>query len=111
MTEPLRRCPCGKVPDSLSAVLADSIFWARAYCNRCNVWSVEFRTLRNAYMSEEFKERMREAWNNAPRGGEPEELKRRCAEQADTIKRLQASLDETWATIRKHKKARDENPA
>ena len=67
MTE-LARCPCGKVPMSLS-IDADCTKpkWARVAGTCCSEWWVEFRNQYHEIMSAESFALAKKAWNEAPR--------------------------------------------
>jgi hypothetical protein len=64
----LKRCPCGEVPESVSAEESNNSKYAYAMPSCCNEWMIEFRTNYKPLDSAECIALAESAWNDAPRG-------------------------------------------
>ena len=66
----LKRCPCGKIPESVDIYDAcQGGKWAFVTGSCCDEWHIEFRAEYKAIDSDECMVLAIEAWNDAPRGG------------------------------------------
>ena len=66
----LKRCACGATPTRLAIEGTENYRYARATCDECGEWSIEFCTEWQELTSERCSELAREAWNDAPRADE-----------------------------------------
>jgi len=65
---PIRRCPCGKIPEKIHVATGQGHKWAYAVGSCCGEWHIEFRTHYKEIDSAECQELAIKAWNSAPRG-------------------------------------------
>lgn len=64
----LKKCFCGESPDKLC--LTDNGQggkWADATCDKCDGWTIEFRTQYYGLDTDKCRELANEYWNEAPR--------------------------------------------
>jgi len=74
VSEELKPCPCGNVPDELHVIdTGQGSKWAMCFGSCCNEWSIEFKTQYHDFSSQECMELAIEAWNAAPRANKPTE--------------------------------------
>ena len=66
-SEPLKPCPCGKVPTELSYRWDSWTIWA-ASGNCCGLWHIPFDAKANNLPDAELNAIGERAWNSAPRG-------------------------------------------
>lgn len=67
MSEELKPCACGKIPEDIGVMESGTSKWAWAYGDCCGEWNVEFRTNYHEVGSEECKKLAVEGWNDASR--------------------------------------------
>jgi hypothetical protein len=63
----LKKCPCGRYPESLFISQTQSSSWGEACGNCCGEWNIEFRSVNHDPFSKESYERAIEYWNDMPR--------------------------------------------
>jgi len=68
MSNELKKCPCGKVPDELFIAEGSTFRWRYVSGNCCGEWAIEARVESGLNDSEGIKHECMVAWNDACRG-------------------------------------------
>ena len=63
----LKKCPCGKTPESVSAIGLPQSKWMYVSGDCCGEWNIEFRS-EYKHFGKELDTLAVVAWNEAPRG-------------------------------------------